>query len=119
MTALWYLLRPNGMTVINSVVYFNISPALLIFSSVAAYFLLRLLCLYFPVHQSWLKVRITVSAGNNSITLEIVDTETRLRIYSAGRGNNCRRRVCKNPFRQIDPAPTGNTLRYRVMPCAR
>ena len=33
MTALWYLLKPSGMTVINSVVYFNISPAVLIFSS--------------------------------------------------------------------------------------
>ena len=31
MTALWYLLKPSGLTVINSVVYFNISTAVLIF----------------------------------------------------------------------------------------
>ena len=43
MVGLWLLLRPNGMIINNSVVYFNISPLFLVFFSVIAYFLGMLL----------------------------------------------------------------------------
>lgn len=39
MTALWQVLKPKGMVINNSVVYFNISPLVLILSTVSGYFL--------------------------------------------------------------------------------
>lgn len=39
MTALWQVLKPKGMVINNSVVYFNISPLVLIVSTVSGYFL--------------------------------------------------------------------------------
>lgn len=39
MTALWQVLKPKGMIINNSVVYFNISPLVLILSTVSGYFL--------------------------------------------------------------------------------
>ena len=121
MTALWYLLRPNGMTVINSVVYFNISPALLIFSSVAAYFLLRLLQLIFSGTSKLAeRCEITVSAGNNSITLEgIVDTGNSVEdIFGGGEVIIADGEYVKTLFGEIDPALNREIRsRYRVMPC--
>ena len=121
MTALWYLLRPNGMTVINSVVYFNISPALLIFSSVAAYFLLRLLQLIFSGTSKLAeRCEITVSAGNNSITLEgIVDTGNSVEdIFGGGEVIIADVEYVKTLFGEIDPALNREIRsRYRVMPC--
>ena len=39
MTALWQVLKPKGMIINNSVVYFNISPVVLIVSTAVGYFL--------------------------------------------------------------------------------
>lgn len=39
MLAFWYLFKPNGMVINNSVVYFNISPVFLIGFSVIGYFI--------------------------------------------------------------------------------
>ena len=39
MTALWQVLKPKGMVINNSVVYFNISPLVLIVSTAIGYFL--------------------------------------------------------------------------------
>lgn len=43
MIALWYIAKPNGMVINNSVVYFNISPIYLIIFSVAGYFTVSLI----------------------------------------------------------------------------
>ena len=43
MLAVWYLLKPNGMAVNNGVVYFNVSPLLLIGITLITYFVLMLL----------------------------------------------------------------------------
>lgn len=42
MIAFWFVFTPKGMVVNNSVVYFNISPVIMIVSSVVCYFILRL-----------------------------------------------------------------------------
>lgn len=42
MIALWFVFTPKGMVIHNSVVYFNISPIIMIVSSVICYFVLRL-----------------------------------------------------------------------------
>lgn len=41
--AVWHIFKPSGMLIHNSVVYFDISPAILIFFTVAAYFVFTLL----------------------------------------------------------------------------
>ena len=121
MTALWYLLKPSGMTVINSVVYFNISPAVLIFSSVAAYFLLRLLSLIFSGTSKLAeRCEITVSAGSNSITMEgIVDTGNSVEdIFGGGEVIIADGEYVKTLFGETDPALNKEIQsRYRVMPC--
>ena len=42
MMALWYILRPNGMVINNSVVYFDISPVFLIVFSVVGYIIVNI-----------------------------------------------------------------------------
>lgn len=41
MIAIWFIFTPKNMTIHNSVVYFNISPIIMIISSVVCYFILR------------------------------------------------------------------------------
>lgn len=43
MIAVWFIFTPKGMVIHNSVVYFNISPIIMIVSSVVCYFLLRVI----------------------------------------------------------------------------
>ncbi|MCQ4022642.1 MULTISPECIES: sigma-E processing peptidase SpoIIGA [unclassified Ruminococcus] len=44
MIALWFTFTPKGMVINNSTVYFNISPLLLIVSSLVTYSVVRLVC---------------------------------------------------------------------------
>ena len=48
--AMWFIFRPKGMIVNNGVVYFNISPIILICSILASYFLLELINRYLGKH---------------------------------------------------------------------
>ncbi len=43
MLFVWFMLTPKGMTVKNSVVYFNISPVIMVVTTVACYFIIRLI----------------------------------------------------------------------------
>lgn len=43
MLALWYFIAPQGLIIKNSVVYFNISPLILIVMTVVCYFIIRLI----------------------------------------------------------------------------
>lgn len=42
MIAIWYLAAPPGLTMNNGIVYINISPLLLLFTTVLSYFIIRL-----------------------------------------------------------------------------
>lgn len=44
MIALWFVFTPKGMVINNSTVYFNISPLVLIISSLITYFTVRIIC---------------------------------------------------------------------------
>lgn len=76
MTAVYTFLKPKGMTVVNSVVYFDISPAVLIGVSVIAYLLFMLLSAVFSKASKFAeRCEITVTAEEKSVTMEgIVDT---------------------------------------------
>ncbi len=49
MIGVWYVFKPNGMVINNSVVYFNISPMFLILFSVAGYFISFLVRRILPI----------------------------------------------------------------------
>ena len=76
MTAVYTFLKPTGMTVVNSVVYIDISPAILIGVSVIAYLLFMLLSAIFSKDSKFAeRCEITVTAEEKSVTMEgIVDT---------------------------------------------
>ena len=86
MTAVWSFFKPHGMTVVNSVVYFNISPAVLIGASVITYLLFMLLYAIFSKTSKLAeRCEITVTAGESSITMEgIVDTVNSVKDYLSG-----------------------------------
>lgn len=86
MTAVWSLFKPKGMTVVNSVVYFNISPAVLIGASVITYLLFMLLkAIFSKTSELAERCEITVTAEEKSITMEgIVDTGNSIKDYLSG-----------------------------------
>ena len=86
MSAVWSVLRPKGMTVVNSVVYFNISPAVLIGASVITYLLFMLLREIFSGTSRLAdRCEITVTAEEKSITMDaIVDTGNSIKDYLSG-----------------------------------
>lgn len=43
MMALWYIFKPNGMQMNNGIVYFNISPIVLIFSTLISYIVVEII----------------------------------------------------------------------------
>lgn len=86
MTAVWSIFKPNGMTVVNSVVYFDISPAFLIGATVITYLFFMLLKAVFSATSELAdRCEITVTAEKNSITMEgIVDTGNSIKDYLSG-----------------------------------
>ena len=85
-TAVWSIFKPHGMTVVNSVVYFNISPAVLISVSVITYLLFMLLnAIFSKTSELADRCEIIVTAEKNSITMEgIVDTGNSIKDYLSG-----------------------------------
>ena len=76
MTALWQIAKPNGMIVKNAVVYFNISPTVLLLTSVMAYLIFMAASILFQRTSSLAETCfVTVTAEGKSITMEgIIDT---------------------------------------------
>ena len=76
MTALWQVLKPKGMVINNSVVYFNISPVVLIFSTAVGYFLYLFLRKIFALPSKTAKrCSLTLYASGKSVGLTgIFDT---------------------------------------------
>lgn len=121
MTALWYTLRPQGMTVISSVVYFDISPTVLIGATVIAYFLLRLgSFLLKRSSKAAERCKITISAENRHITLNAaVDTGNSAEDIIGGGAVIIADSTCVSSlFGETDPNlnPALKT-RYRLLPC--
>lgn len=76
MFALWYIFKPNGMAINNGIVYFNISPTMLIFSTVIAYFILEFISRILEKKESKrLIFDIHITIGDKSVKLKAkVDT---------------------------------------------
>ena len=76
MIAFWHIFKPNGMIINNSVVYFNISPVILVSVSVVSYFIFLLINNIFKVSSNTARrCEITVDIENIKLELKgIVDT---------------------------------------------
>lgn len=76
MIALWQTLKPKGMVINNSVVYFNISPVALVFATVLGY-LIYILCskIFASSAKFAQKCEIKISVDNqNAYATAIIDT---------------------------------------------
>ncbi len=121
MTALWYTLRPQGMAVVNSVVYFDISPTVLICTTVIAYFLLRVVAFFLKRSSKTAKeCKITLYAENKSVTVRaIVDTGNSVDDILGGGAVIIADRACAvSIFGECDPKLNSAVKsRYRALPC--
>lgn len=121
MIAIWYIFKPGGMLINNSVVYFNISPAVLIGASVAAYILFVIFSHIFARSSEFAeKCEITVFADNESVTMQgIVDTGNSIEdIFGGGEVIIADKKCVKNLFGETDIGVNeALKARYRLMPC--
>ena len=76
MFALWYALRPNGMTINNGVVYFNISPVMLISLTLISYIILEIINRILDKRESKsLLYDVCIKVGNKSTHIKAkIDT---------------------------------------------
>lgn len=119
MLALWYILKPSGMVINNSVVYFDISPVFLIVFSVAAYILInlcrRLLSKNAPTAQSC-KIRLSALGATTEISA-IADSGNSLKdVFGCGEIIIAEEKYTDILFGS-DRACEECALRYRALPC--
>lgn len=76
MMSVWYLFKPRGMIINNSVVYFDISPVILVLCTVIAYILFTILSYVFTkLNKSAEYCRVKITAGDKSIDVKaVIDT---------------------------------------------
>ncbi len=116
MFAFWILFNPKGMVINNSVVYFNISPAVLIIFSVIGYILLSIGSKIFAnVSKFAKKCSITVFAKEKQIRLDaIIDTGNSIEdIFSNSEIIIADKCNVDALFSSEDKA----TTRFRLLPC--
>lgn len=121
MIAIWFIFKPNGMVVNNSVVYFDISPFILITASVITYLLFVLFSAIFRKTASFAeKCEITVFADNSSINITgMVDTGNSIEdLFCSSEVIIVDKRCVKSLFGSTDVLNNEQLrLRYRLMPC--
>ena len=75
MFAIWLIFKPRGMVINNGVVYFGISPLLLIFTAASAYGILRFINRFFISSRREKLCRIKLTFEERSVTLNaLADT---------------------------------------------
>lgn len=120
--ALYYMFKPHGMIVENSIVYFNISPTVLIVSSVAAYLLFFLLSAIFSRNSELADTcDITVFADGESVTFSaVVDTGNSINDVLGNSEVIIADKVCAETLFGSTDTVNNEKLRtrYRVMPCS-
>ena len=77
---IWTVFKPSGMVIKNDVVYFEVSPLLLVFSSAVCYIILRLLKKHFEKNElSTLEYNVTLVYLHSKISVDgFLDTGNRL-----------------------------------------
>lgn len=122
MFALWLIFKPYGMVINNSVVYFNISPIILVVCSAGGYILFSILWHIFSKSSKFCdKCDITVYCNNKSITLKaIADTGNSIEdIFDTGEVIIADKTEVEQLLNITANSDNPNLKRrYRVLPCS-
>lgn len=122
MMAVWHIFKPNGMVIYNSVVYFNISPIVLVVSSSVAYFAFIFLRYVFKLSSQTAETcSIRIELGEKKIDLKaIIDTGNSItdvfgesEVIITDKQEIKKLLGSKNLFENGDVKP-----RYRAIPCS-
>lgn len=117
MYAVWLCFSPKGMVINNSVVYFNISPTVLIICTVLGYILFSILSRVFAAVSKFSEhCTVTVFSGNKSVRLDaIVDTGNSIEdILSNSEIIIADKSKVDILFQKSDKTDS----RYRLLPCS-
>ena len=117
MFAFWLMFGPKGMVINNSVVYFDISPLVLIICSVIGYILFSILSRIFAQVSKFARhCSITVFANDKSVRLDaIIDTGNSIEdIFSNSQIIIADKEKVNFLFETLD----NNNSRYRLLPCS-
>ncbi len=121
MFAVWLIFKPYGMVINNSVVYFHISPAVLVISTAGGYIAFTLLWKIFKKSSMFARrCAITVFAEGKSVTLDaIADTGNSLEdVFGKSEVIIADKSRLKNLFGECNPEQDPRLgRRYRVLPC--
>ena len=117
MIAVWRIFKPSGMVINNSVIYFNISPLILICFTVAFYLLFTILLnIFSATAKNAERCQITLSADNTTVNCEansVVDIFGKSEVIIADRS------VYYSLFGNLNLNTDDNLKkRYRVIPCS-
>ncbi len=122
MFALWIIFKPYGMVINNSIVYFNISPTVLVVFSVVGYLLFTLLWRIFKKSSpTALRCGVTVTADGKSIKLNaIADTGNSLEdIFGKNEVIIADKQKVASLFGSMDfNTQPELARRYRMLPCS-
>ncbi len=119
MIAVWHIFKPNGMAVNNSVIYFDISPIVLVGVTVATYLLFVLLNRIFsPTSKTAEKCEITVEIdGKRQKLSAILDTGNSIvDLFSKSEIIIADKKAVKSVFGDIEVAKKVKKNRYRIIP---
>lgn len=122
MFAFWVVFKPYGMVINNSVVYFHISPIVLVGSTVAGYIVFAVLWRIFQKGASLAEMcEVTVFANGNSVRLKaIADTGNSIEdVFQKSDVIIAEKREIETLFGSVD-FTLNNDLkrRYRILPCS-
>ncbi len=119
MTAVWYIIRPNGMVINNSVVYFDISPVVLTVSTVVSYFAVLLIKRILSRATPDADIcEVFITADNNVCVVKaIIDTGNSIEdVMGGGEVIIADRSVAERLFGEREIAESYPS-RYRLLPC--
>ncbi len=122
MIAVWYIFKPRGMVINNGIVYFDISPVVLVFSTVAAYLVFILLFKIFSTTAKTAKrCKVKVFANNKQRDLNcILDSgNSVIDIFGKSEIIIADKSVLTDLFGDIDISKNEQlSSRYRIVPCS-
>lgn len=120
MFAFWTLFNPDGMVMNNSVVYFNISPVVLVVCSVMGYLIYTFILRFFSRSNKFAEhCKVTVIADGKEIELDaIVDTGNSVEdIFANSEIIIADKISIESLFGNLSQTDESLKTRYRILPC--
>lgn len=126
MFGIWLAFRPRGMVIQNGVVYFGISPLLLIVSTLSAYGILRLISRFLRAHRGERLCQIRLTCGEHTVSrIALIDTghgltdlltDSAVVIIDRETAEALMGEVTAKELVTANGAPEGLAARYRLIP---